>query len=183
MLESGELLFGFRQITSGQVGFAEVFMRTAVTRIEDQRPLIVLHCQIELTQPPIGVAKIVLDIRIAVVASAAFVSALIAPSQSPAQIARLPATKSGSSAAQSGVSTIAAMVEQIGHASVALVIPDTALSGLASVAVRPWWAGAARKYETSTAVSTPATAAMRIERIMIVVPSVGRWKCGPATVL
>ena len=34
--------------------------------------------------------------------------------------------------------------------------------------------GAAKKYETSTAVSTPATAAMRIERIMIVVPSVGR---------
>ena len=100
-------------------------------------------------------------------------SALIAPSQSPAPIARLPAAKSGSSAAQSGVSTIAAMVEQIGHASVALVIPDTALSGLASVAVRPWWAGAAKKYETSTVVSTPATAAMRIERIMIVVPSVG----------
>src|SRR5450631_4532430 len=58
-----------------------------------------------------------------------------------APIARLPAAKSGSSVAQSGVSTIAAMVEQIGHASAALVTLDTALSGLAGVAVRPRPAG------------------------------------------
>src|ERR1700747_352854 len=99
---------------------------------------------------------------------AALVRVLIARCQSPAAIARLPTAKSGSSATQSGVSTIAAMVEQIGHASAALVIPDTALSGMAGVAVRPWRAGAVKKYEAGTAVSTPATAAMRIERIMIV---------------
>src|SRR4051812_35651698 len=98
-------------------------------------------------------------------------------------MARLPAAKSGSSAAQSGVSTIAAMVEQIGHASAALVTLDTALSGLASVAVWPWRAGAVKKYEPSTALSTPATAAMRIGRIMIVVPSVGCRQCGPAALL
>src|SRR5450755_1264141 len=98
----------------------------------------------------------------------------MAASQSPAPIARLPAAKSGSSAAQSGVSVIADMVEQIDHASAALVILDTALSGPASVAIRPWRAGAVKKYEASTAVSSPATAAMRIDRVMIVVPSAGR---------
>src|SRR4051794_30477570 len=56
---------------------------------------------------------------------AAFVRTFLAFSQSPAPIARLPAAKSGSSAAQSGVSTIAAMVEQIGHASAGLVTLDT----------------------------------------------------------
>ena len=30
------MLFGFRQITLGQMGFTEVFMRAAVTRIEGQ---------------------------------------------------------------------------------------------------------------------------------------------------
>ena len=62
------------------------------------------------------------------------------------------------------------MVEQIGHASAALVTLDTALSGLIDVAVWRWRAGAVKKYEARTAVSTPATAAMKIERIMIVVP-------------
>ena len=75
------------------------------------------------------------------------------------------------------------MVEQIGHASAALATLDTELSGLASVAVWLWRAGAVKKYEASTAVSTPATAAMRIERIMIVVPSVGCRTVRPATVL
>ena len=58
-------------------------------------------------------------------------------------------------------------------ANMAMMQLDTALSGLAGVAVRPWRVGAVKKYEASTEVSTPATAAMRIERIMIVVPSVG----------
>src|ERR1700738_99182 len=76
------------------------------------------------------------------------------------------------------------MVEQIGHASAALVITlDTALSGLASVAVRPWRAGAVKKYEASTAFSPPAAAARRIDRIMIVVPSVGCRTVRPAAVL
>src|SRR5437879_13667611 len=61
LLESGEMLFGFRQITLGQMGFTEVFVRAAVPRIEGEGPLIVLHCRIELPQPAIGVTKIVLD--------------------------------------------------------------------------------------------------------------------------
>src|SRR6202048_839091 len=68
LLESSEMLFGFRQITLGQMGFTEVFVRAAVPRIEGQSLLIVLHCRIELPQPAISVAKIVLDIRIAGVA-------------------------------------------------------------------------------------------------------------------
>ena len=62
------MFFGFRQITSGQVGFTEVFVRAAVPRIEGQCPLIVLHCRIELPQPAIGVTKVVLDFGIAGVA-------------------------------------------------------------------------------------------------------------------
>ena len=177
------MLFGFREITLHQVGFTEVFVRAAVPRIEGQSLLIVLHCRIELPPTAIGVAKVVLDIGIAGVAKARFVSALIAPSQSPATIARLPAAKSGSSAAQSGVSTIAAMVEQIGQASAALAVPDTALSGLASVAARSWRAGGVKKYDAGTAVNTPTTAAIRIERIMIVVPLAGRRTRCPAAVL
>jgi hypothetical protein len=68
LFESGEMLFGFRQITLRQVGFTEVFVRAAVTRIEGQRPLIVVHCRIELPQPAIGIAEVVLDIGIAGVA-------------------------------------------------------------------------------------------------------------------
>ena len=33
LLESGEMLFGFRQITLGQMGFTEVFVCAAVPRI------------------------------------------------------------------------------------------------------------------------------------------------------
>jgi hypothetical protein len=65
------------------------------------------------------------------------------------------------------------MVEQIGQASGALAILDAVMSGLADVAVRSWRAGAVKKYEAGTALSSPTTAAMRIERIMIVVPSAG----------
>ena len=68
MLESGEMLFGFRQITLGQIGFTEMFVRATVPRIEGQGLLIVLHCRIELPQPAIGIAEVVLDIGIAGVA-------------------------------------------------------------------------------------------------------------------
>src|SRR5438876_2552388 len=47
-LEIGEMLFGFRRIILGQMGFTEVFVCAAVPRIEGQSLLIVLHCRIEL---------------------------------------------------------------------------------------------------------------------------------------
>src|ERR1700730_5004482 len=97
----------------------------------------------------------------------------MAPFQSPATIARLPAAKSGSRAAQSAVSTIDPMVEQIGHASAGVSVPDTTLSARAGVAARSCRAGAVKKYDAGTAASTPTTAANRIERIMIVVPLAG----------
>src|SRR4029077_9025880 len=86
---------------------------------------------------------------------------------------RLPAAKSGSSAAQSGVSSIAAMVEQIGQASATLPILDMALYGLAGVPAQSWRGRAVKKDGTATAVNTPTTAAIGIERIMIVVLSAG----------
>src|SRR5258708_13977476 len=97
----------------------------------------------------------------------------MAPSQSPAPIARLPAAKSGSSAAQSGVSTIAAMVEQIGHASAGVIVPDTGLPTRANVAGRSCRAGAVKKYDAGTPANTPPAAAIRIERIMIFVQLAG----------
>src|SRR3984893_864547 len=97
----------------------------------------------------------------------------MAPFQSPATIARLPAAKSGSRAAQSAVSTIDPMVEQIGHASAGVSVPDTTLSARAGVAARSCRAGAVKKYDAGTAASTPTTAANRIERISIVVPLAG----------
>src|SRR5260370_10934888 len=102
--------------------------------------------------------------------SPADVSALMAPFQSPATIARLPAAKSGSSAAQSGVSAIAAMVEQIGHASAGVTVADTALPARADVATRSCRAGAVKRYDVGTAANTPTTAAIMIERIMIFGP-------------
>src|SRR5216684_3518333 len=122
------MLFGFGEIALHQVGFAEVFVRASVPRIEHQRLLIVSHCRIELPQAAIGVAEIVLTIGIA-------------------------------SVAQSGVSAIAAMVEQIGHVSAAMTASDTARSARADVAARSCRAGAVKKYDAGTAANTPATAA------------------------
>jgi hypothetical protein len=68
LLDSGEMLFGFRQVTLGQICFTEMFVRASVPRIEGQGLLIVLYCRIELPQSAIGVAKMVLDIGIAGVA-------------------------------------------------------------------------------------------------------------------
>src|SRR5260370_19307573 len=97
----------------------------------------------------------------------------MAPLQSPAPIARSPAAQSGSRAAQSAVSAIDPMVEQIGHASAGVTVPDTTLSARADVAARSCRAGAVKKYDAGPAASTPTTAANRIERIMIVVPLAG----------
>jgi len=62
------MLFGFGEIALHQVGFAEVFVRAAVPRIEPQRLLIMSHRWIDLPQTAIGVTKIVLNIGIAGVA-------------------------------------------------------------------------------------------------------------------
>jgi len=59
------MLSGFGEIALHQVGFAEVFVRASVPRIEHQRLLIMPHRRIDLPQTAIGVAKIVLNIGIA----------------------------------------------------------------------------------------------------------------------
>ena len=98
---------------------------------------------------------------------------MIASLHLPAIIARLPAANSGSSVAQSAVSTIDPMVEQIGHASAGVTVSETALPARAGVVARSCRAGAVKKYDVGTATNTPTTAAIWIERIMIVVPLAG----------
>ena len=116
------MLFGFGEIALHQIGFSEVFVRASVPGIERQSLLIMPHRRIDLPQTAIGVAKIVLDIGIAGVAEPCRRECLDGAFQSPATIARLPAAKSGSSAAQSAVSAIDPMVEQIGHASAGVTV-------------------------------------------------------------
>jgi hypothetical protein len=48
------------------------------------------------------------------------------------------------------------------------------LSARVAVAVRSCRAGGVKKWDAGTAANTPTTAAIRIERIMIVVPLAGR---------
>src|SRR5262249_14238550 len=110
------------------------------------------------------------------------VSAVIASLHSPATIARLPAAKSGSSAAQSAVSTIDPMVEQMGHASAGVTVSETTLPARAGVA-RSCQAGAVKKYDVGTATDTPTTAAIRIERAMIVAPLTGCLTSPPGSLL
>ena len=56
------------------------------------------------------------------------------------------------------------------------------MSARTGVAARSCRAGAVNKYDAGTAASTPTTAAIRIERIMIVVPLAGCRKVRPAAV-
>src|SRR2546430_11034022 len=47
-----------------QIEFTEMLVRTAVTAIERQCPLVIVHRRPELPQPAIGIADVVLDVRI-----------------------------------------------------------------------------------------------------------------------
>ena len=51
-----------------QLCLAEMRMRAPMPWIEGQRQLEMLHGRIELPQPPVGVAEIILNIGIAIIA-------------------------------------------------------------------------------------------------------------------
>src|SRR6516164_6290879 len=99
--------------------------------------------------------------------SPADVSALIAPAQSAVTIARLPAAKSGSSAAQSALSANDPMDEQIGQASAAIGVAMAVLLASGPVATDCSGGEAYNKYATGAAAKTPSTVAVRIERTVI----------------
>src|SRR5262249_58210453 len=61
-------LLGFRRLAKPQIGLAEMLAGAAVAGIEAQRLLIVAHGRPQLTQPPISIADIVLDVGVARVA-------------------------------------------------------------------------------------------------------------------
>ena len=116
------MLFGFREIASGQMGFTEVFVRAAVPRIEGQSLPIVLHCRIELPQTAIGVAEIVLDIGIAGIAKPCRRERLDRsfPLAGARSLACRPRNRDRA-LPNPRVSTIDPMVEQIGHASAGVI--------------------------------------------------------------
>src|SRR6516164_9296622 len=100
--------------------------------------------------------------------SPADVSTLIAPFQSPATIARLPAAKSGSSAAQSAPSANDAIDEQIGQASGGITGSDASLLALSCAAVDLCGAYAIKAQTAEAPAKRPKTAAKRIKRIIVV---------------
>ena len=176
------MLFGFGEIALHQIGFTEVFVRAAVPRIERQSLLIVLHCRIELPQTAIGVAEIVLDIGIAGIAKPGRRECLdrAHSSRRRRSLACLPRNPDRA-LPNPRVSTIDPMVEQIGHASAGVTVSETALPARAGVAARSCRAGAVKKYDAGTAANIPTTAAIRIERIMIVVPLAGCRTSAPGS--
>jgi hypothetical protein len=63
-----ELLPGFGRIAKNQIKFTEVLVGAAVTPIEHYCFLIILHRRAQLAQPAMGIADVILDIRVARVA-------------------------------------------------------------------------------------------------------------------
>src|SRR6266700_7711463 len=90
-------------------------------------------------------------------------SAVIAPFQSSAQRALLPDAKSGSSCAQSDSVPIAAMVVQIGQASVPLLVSGVRPNQAAIVFRQT---GPLEMYNEAPAISVPKTAAAAITRLI-----------------
>ena len=66
--QRGQLLFRLGGIPGHQVGFAEVFVRAAVARIDLQRALIVLERWLELAGVAVGESEQVLDVGAAGIA-------------------------------------------------------------------------------------------------------------------
>src|SRR5262245_7979722 len=68
LFQGRKLLLGFGGIPQRQIELTEVLMRAAVTAIEHDGVLVILHRRPELTQPAIGIADVVVDVGIAWVA-------------------------------------------------------------------------------------------------------------------
>ena len=135
------MLFSFGNIAAHKVDFAEMCMCAAVPGIKDERLLIMPHSRVELPQTAIGIAEIVLNIGIAVVAQSCRGERLDGAIPVPPAMARLPAAKSGSSAAQSALSANNPMDEQIGQASAVIA----ASSEARSLTCRPCRAGGSKR--------------------------------------
>src|ERR1051325_6847241 len=68
LVERGELLFRLGHISRLQVGFAEVLVGAAMLRIQRKRLIVVLEREIHVAAMALGVAKIVVDVGVLVVA-------------------------------------------------------------------------------------------------------------------
>src|SRR5262249_35895670 len=61
LFQGRKLLFGFGGVPEHQIELTEVLVRTAVTAIEHDGLLIILHRRPELAKPTIGIADVVVD--------------------------------------------------------------------------------------------------------------------------
>src|SRR5258707_2583871 len=163
------MLFGFGEIALHQVGFAEVFVRASVPRIEPQRLLIMSHRWIDLPQTAIGVTKIVLNIGIAGVAERC---------RRECVDGAIPVAGEDRSLTGCEIRIERRPIRRFRHRRHGRADrprfgrgdrPDTALPARADVAARSCRAAAVKKYDAGTAANTPTTTAIRIERIMIFV--------------
>src|SRR5262245_9242394 len=68
LFQRRKLLLGLGRLPERQVELAEVLVGTAMTSIEQQGLLVMLHCRPRLTQSAIGIADVVLDVGVARVA-------------------------------------------------------------------------------------------------------------------
>src|SRR5262245_56463540 len=68
LFQGRKLLLGFDRIPEHWIELTEVLMRAAVTAIEHDGLLVILHRRSELAQPTIGIADVVVDVGIAWVA-------------------------------------------------------------------------------------------------------------------
>src|ERR1700722_18940776 len=59
-----QVLLGLGGLAKHQIGLAEMLMRAAVAGIQNQRLLVMANSRPQLTQSPIGIADVVLDIGI-----------------------------------------------------------------------------------------------------------------------
>jgi hypothetical protein len=163
------MLFGFGEIALHQVGFAEVFVRASVPRIEHQRLLIMSHRLIDLPQTAIGVAKEVLDIGIAGIAKPCIRQRLDGD---------FPVAGGDGSLASREIRIERRPIRSFRHRRHGRADrprfdrgdrPGHSVAGRRGSPILP--GGCGQKYAAGTAVSTPTTAATRIERIMIVAVS------------
>src|SRR5262249_48018278 len=63
-----EVLLGGGSVAEHQRGFAEMLVGTAMARIEHQRLLVMSDRRPHLAQPPIGIANVVLDVGVTLIA-------------------------------------------------------------------------------------------------------------------
>jgi hypothetical protein len=150
-----------------QVGFADVFVRASVPRIEHQRLLIMSHRRIDLPQTAIGVTKIVLNIGIAGVAE---------PGRRECIDGAIPVAGDNRSLTGCETRIERRPIRSLHHRSHSRAdrprFDRDGRLGYAPARTAAGFcrAGGVKRYTAGTAANMPATAVIRIERIMIVEP-------------